>query len=90
MFIDSDEPNSVIVYRDEIGPAIWIEGLHISQLMLAPHTPHRLATIAFGLMAIEAYRLGFHQIQLYATGRGPLKAAAPDALVRNIAPYWWN
>ncbi|MET0267664.1 MAG: hypothetical protein ABW202_18870, partial [Duganella sp.] len=68
MFIGSDEPNSVIVYRDEVGPAIWIEGLHINQLMLTPHTSERLATIAFGLMAIEAYRLGFHQIQLYAAG----------------------
>lgn len=66
------EQSSVIVFREVLGPALWIDALHIQSLILAAPAPARLATVAFGLMAINAYRLGFQQIKLMAAGRGPL------------------
>jgi hypothetical protein len=49
--------------------------------MLAGDTPERLATVAFGLMAISAYRLGFNHISLFAAGNGPIDPDDPDGFV---------
>lgn len=51
---------------------MWIDALYIRNVMLAPQAPARLTSVAFGLMAIAAYRLGFQHICLLAAGRGPL------------------
>ena len=75
------ENSSVIAFREAVGPALWIDALHIDNLILAPQAPMRLATIAFGLMTIAAYRLGFQHISLYAAGRGPLRNDDPDAMI---------
>lgn len=39
------------------------------------------SSVAFGLMAINAYRLGFEYISLFAAGRGPLKQGEIDVFV---------
>lgn len=80
-FQADDEVSSVIVFREPVGSVLWIDALHISNMMLAPTAPARLTTVAFGLMAVTAYRLGFHHISLYAAGRGPLLDMDPDAMV---------
>lgn len=51
---------------------MWIDALYLRNVMLASHAPRRLITVAFGLMAIAAYRLGFRHISLFGAGRGPL------------------
>lgn len=81
VFLAEDEQNSVIVYRSESGPALWVEALYIRSIMLAADAPPRLITVAFGFMAIAAYRLGFKFISLYGAGRGPLPRADADGLV---------
>jgi hypothetical protein len=75
------EQSSVIVFREMVGSALWIDALHIQSLILAAPAPARLATVAFGLMAINAYRLGFKQINLMAAGRGPLSWHDPNTMV---------
>jgi hypothetical protein len=80
-FLAEDEQNSVIAFRDETGPAMWVEALHVRRLMLANDAPERLGTVAFGLMAVTAYRLGFGHISLFAAGHGPLEPEDPDAFV---------
>lgn len=81
LFLAEGEQNSVIAFRDEDGPALRAEALHIRRLVLADDAPVRLGTVAFGLMAVTAYRLGFERISLFAAGRGPLKPEAADAFV---------
>ncbi|NGZ88124.1 hypothetical protein [Duganella aceris] len=80
-FIARDEQNSVIAFHEEIGPAMWIEALHVRRLMLEKKAPKHFGTIAFGLMAIAAYRLRFEYISLFAAGHGPLRSKNSDALV---------
>lgn len=80
-YLAEGEENSVIAFRDEAGPAMWIEALHIRRIMLAADAPERLATVSFGLMAITAYRLGFQRISLFAAGNGPLEPGDPDAFI---------
>lgn len=75
------ESNSVIVYVSEEGAALWMAGLHINRIMLSPRAPERFTTVAFGRMAIDAYRLGFQHINLFAAGHGPLEQAGEDALI---------
>lgn len=81
VFLVEDEQNSIIVYSREDGPAIWLDALYVQTMMLATHAPRRLITVAFGLMAIAAYRLGFQVISLFGAGRGPLTHNDEDALV---------
>jgi len=81
VFIAEDEQNSVIVYRSESGPALWVDALYVRSIMLAADAPRRLITVAFGFMAIAAYRLGFKFINLYGAGRGPLSHVDADGLV---------
>jgi hypothetical protein len=76
-----DEQNGVIAFHDETGPAIWADALYIQRLMLANDAPERLGTVAFGLMAITAYRLGFSHINLFAAGHGPINRADPNRFV---------
>lgn len=80
-FVIEGEQNSVIAFRSEQTPGTGSDALHIGSMMLTPRTPPRFCTVAFGLMAVSAYRLGFSHIQLYAAGRGPLRSDDPEALV---------
>ena len=57
-----DEKTSVIAYEDDEGTSLRVDALYIRRLVLADDAPERLATVAFGLMAISAYRLGFDSI----------------------------
>ena len=76
-----NEITSVIAYRDAHGTSLRIDALHIRRLMLTAAAPERLATVAFGLMAISAYRLGFGHINLFAAGNAPIIQDDPDGLV---------
>lgn len=81
VFLVEDEENSIIMYHSEDGPAIWLDALYVQSIMLAAHAPRRLITVAFGLMAIAAYRSGFQVISLFGAGRGALADDDVDALV---------
>jgi hypothetical protein len=80
-FMEEEENSSVIAYRDDEGTALRVDALYIQRLMLAPDAPERLATVAFGLMAIAAYRRGFRHSALLAAGNGPVDPVDPDGLV---------
>lgn len=80
-FIPEDVQNSVIVFRLEKTPGVWRGALHIDTMMLRPDAPAGLCTVAFGLMAVTAWRLGFDHIQVYAAGHGPLCHGDPDAMI---------
>lgn len=80
-FLAEDEQNSIIAFRDEAGPALYLDALHINRMMLAQDAPQRLTTVAFGLMSIIAFPLGFHHISLFAAGNGPLQPEDPDAFI---------
>ncbi|NHZ80452.1 hypothetical protein F2P44_14385 [Massilia sp. CCM 8695] len=80
-FVPDGEQNSVVVFSLEKTPGVWCAALHIGRMMLRPDAPARLCTVAFGMMAVTAYRLGFDHIQLYAAGRGPLHQNDPDAYI---------
>jgi hypothetical protein len=81
LLLAEGEQNSTIVYRGEAGPEVWLDALHIHRMMLAEHAPERLGTVAFGLMAVTAFRLGFEWISLFAAGHGPLPPEHSDAFV---------
>lgn len=81
IFIQNGQHNSVVMYRSQSGPAMWIDALYIRNVMLAPQAPPRLTSVAFGLMAIAAYRLGFQHISLLAAGGGPLRETSEDDLI---------
>jgi hypothetical protein len=66
---------------DEEGTSLRIDALYIQRLMWAADAPERLTTVAFGLMAITAYRQGFDHITLFAAGNGPIDSDGPDAFV---------
>ena len=80
-FMAEDENTSVIAYRDDEGTSLRVDALYIRRLVLAEDAPERLATVAFGLMAISAYRLGFDHISLFAAGNGPIDPDDPDGFV---------
>lgn len=80
-FMDEDENTSVIVYNDQQGTSLRVDALHIRRLMLMADAPDRLATVSFGLMAISAYRLGFHHVTLFAAGNGPINRDDPAGFV---------
>jgi hypothetical protein len=79
--VQQGHPIEVIAYRKIHGPALLLKDLHLRTVLLAPDAPKRLATVAFGLMATTAYRLGFAEITLFAAGRGPMRRDEPDKLV---------
>jgi hypothetical protein len=80
-FVQPEQPVEVIAYRSEHGSALQVSNLHVRRLMLDPGTPKRWATIAFGLMAVTAYRFEFHEITLFAAGDGPVAPDDPDEFV---------
>jgi hypothetical protein len=80
-FLAEGEQNSVIAFVDEAGPAMWVEALHIHRMVLTEDAPERFGTVAFGLMAVTAYRLGFAYIHLFAAGHGPLEQVDRDTFV---------
>lgn len=82
VFLAEGEENCVIAGREEAGAAaVWVQALLIDRLMLGEQAPERMATVAFGLMAITAYRLGFAHIRLMAAGRGSRYPRKPDDYV---------
>lgn len=80
-FVAEDENTSVIAFRGDEGTALRVDACYIRRLMLAGDAPERLATVAFGLMAITAYRMGFDHISLFAAGNGPIDPDDPDGFV---------
>ncbi|NHZ37693.1 hypothetical protein [Massilia rubra] len=80
-FVPDGDQNSVIVFRMEKMPGVWCDALYIDTMMLRPDAPAGLCTVAFGLMAVTAWRLGFDHIQVYAAGRGPLCPRDSDAMI---------
>jgi hypothetical protein len=80
-FMAEDENTSVIAFRDDEGTSLRVDALYIRRLILADDAPERLATVAFGLMAISAYRLGFDHISLFAAGNGPIDPEDPEGFV---------
>lgn len=81
LFMAEDEYTSVIAFKDAEGTSLHVDALYVRRLMLAGNAPERLATVAFGLMAITAYRLGFEHISLFAAGNGPVDPDDPDGFV---------
>lgn len=81
VFVAQDEENIVIAFKEETCSSIWIDALEVRRLMLAQSAPARLATVAFGLMAIAAYRRGFNHVSLFAAGAGPSQPRHVDAFV---------
>jgi hypothetical protein len=75
-FVQEDDPVIVVAYQDEDGPGVQLQSLHLVRVMLNEGAPQRFCTVAFGLMACTAYRLGFTKITLFAGGNGP----PPDEL----------
>ncbi|MES2760085.1 MAG: hypothetical protein V4693_22145 [Pseudomonadota bacterium] len=80
-FVQPGQPVEVIAYRSESGASLQISNLHVRRLMLNHLAPKRWCTVAFGLMAVTAYRLAFREVTLYAAGRGPAAPADPDEFV---------
>lgn len=69
-FVQEGELVDIVAYQDDDGTGIRVDALRLSKVLLAPEAPARLCTVAFGLMACTAYRLGFREITLYAAGNG--------------------
>ena len=69
-FVQANEQIDVVAYRDVHGDGVRIDALNLSRVMLAADAPERLCTVAFGLQACTAYRLGFAEVTLFAAGRG--------------------
>lgn len=81
-FVEEGEPVVVIAYQDDTGAGLRIDALRLSRILLAPDAPARLCTVAFGLMACTACRLGFSKITLYAAGNGRFgRAPGEDDLI---------
>lgn len=79
--VQADQTNSVSAYRDLGGNSVRIDELHLDRILLDSEAPIRLCTIAFGLMAIEAFKNQFSIITLFAAGRAPLLPADDDSLI---------
>lgn len=80
IFVREDQQNGVIAYRDARGDSLWLDALYIHSLMLDESAPERMGTVAFGLMAVTAAKLGFHRIGLFAAGHGPIDRDDPEAI----------
>lgn len=81
IFLAEDECGSVIAFHEKMNLVMRAEALHVQRFLLAATAPEHLGTVAFGLMAINAYRLGFEYISLFAAGHGPLTQRDVDAFV---------
>lgn len=80
-FVQPDDPVVVVAYQTDIGNAMHVDNLHLTRVMLEPDAPERLCTVAFGLMAVTAYKKGFKQITLFAAGNGHHAVGDPDEMV---------
>jgi hypothetical protein len=80
-FVQPEQPVEVIAYRGEHGGALQVRNLYVRRLILEQDAPERFCTVAFGLMAVTAYKLEFDKITLFAAGCGPIEADDPDELV---------
>lgn len=69
-FVQEGQDVAVIAYKDVNGNGVRIDAINLKRLMLVEDAPERFCTVAFGLMACTAYRLGFAEITLFAGGRG--------------------
>lgn len=69
-FVQEGEGVAVIAYQDVDGAGVRLDAINLKRVMLVAEAPERFCTIAFGLMACTAYRLGFAEITLFAAGRG--------------------
>jgi hypothetical protein len=69
-FVQEGEEVAVVAYSDINGAGLRLDALYLSRVMLAVDAPERFCTVAFGLQACTAFRLGFAEITLFAGGRG--------------------
>lgn len=69
-FVQAGERVDVVAYKDVHGDGVRIDALNLSKVMLKADAPERLCTVAFGLLACTAYRLGFTEVTLFGGGRG--------------------
>ena len=69
-FVVTNQPLVVIVYRTRAKQTGGSNNLHLGQIVLDPCVPEKFCTIAYGLMAITAYKYSFKQITLFAAGHG--------------------
>ena len=69
-FVQLGERVDVVAYQDVQGDGVRIDALYLSRMMLVADAPERLCTVAFGLLACTAFRLGFTEVTLFAGGRG--------------------
>lgn len=78
--------------RDDEDTSLRVNALFTRRLMLAEKARERLDTIAFGLMALTAYRLGFDCIALLAAGVGRIDPAKNGGFVgiRRMAKARWD
>jgi hypothetical protein len=62
--------NKVVVYCAEEGTALWIDSWREPGAALAQSAPSCFMCVAFGFMAITAYRLGLTRIGVIGSGQG--------------------
>jgi len=77
-FVQEDEEVAVVAYQDIDRAGVRLDAINLKRVMLVADAPERFCTIAFGLMACTAFRLGFAEITLFAAGRGYGQAALDD------------
>ncbi|WP_194713291.1 hypothetical protein [Noviherbaspirillum soli] len=82
-FVQPGRPVTVIAYQTDVGAGVRLDNLYLKEMILKPKpdSPDRFGTVAFGLMAATAFRHGFHEISLFAAGRGPIAPDDPDEMV---------
>ena len=69
-FVQEGEKVAVVAYTDANGAGVRIDALNLSRVMLKDDAPERFCTVAFGLQACTALRLGFAEVTVFAGGRG--------------------
>lgn len=62
--------NKIVLYSSEEGTALWIDGWCEPGAALAQSAPSCFMCVAFGFMAITAYRLGLTRIGVIGSGQG--------------------
>ena len=77
-FVQEGERVAVVAYANAAGAGVRIDALNLCRVMLKEDAPERFCTVAFGLQACTAFRLGFAEITVFAGGRG-YGAAGLDA-----------
>lgn len=65
--------NKVVVYCSEEGTALWIDDWRVPGTAVIQPAPSCFMSVAFGFMAITAYRLGLTRIGVICSGRGPFQ-----------------